>query len=311
MILLKVNDLHTYFNTNKKIIKAVRGVSFTLEKGKTLGILGESGSGKSQTAMSILKLFTKNQKIYQGEIIFNNQIISEFSEKQMQKIRGKEIAIIFQDPVISLNPSFKIKNQIIEILICHQLITIEESLKKTLEILKKLKINDPERVMELYPHQLSGGMCQRIMIAMALVCEPKILISDESTTALDVIVQKEILSLMKIMQKKHQTSILFITHDLGVVSEISDDVIVMYKGKIVEKADIKEIFNNPLHPYTKSLLANFLKTGCLNYNNNIDIDFFSAENKVFDFFNFKNYKKVDPDFFEVNKNHFILCNLKK
>ncbi|CAP18251.1 ABC-type dipeptide/oligopeptide transport system, ATPase component II [Candidatus Phytoplasma mali] len=310
MSLLKVNNLHTYFETNKKIIKAVQGVSFTLEKGKTLGILGESGSGKSQTAMSILKLFAKNQKIHQGEIIFNNQIISDFSEQEMQKIRGKEIAIIFQDPVVSLNPSFKIKNQIIEILICHQLMTIEEALQKTLEILKKLKINDAERVMELYPHQLSGGMCQRIMIAMALVCEPKILISDEATTALDVIVQKEILSLMKIMQKRHQTSILFITHDLGVVSEISDDVIVMYKGKIVEKTDIKKIFNNPLHPYTKSLLANFLKTG-LNYNNKIDTNFFSAENKVFDFFNFKNYKKVDPDFFEVNKNHFISCNLKK
>ncbi|TVY12139.1 ABC transporter ATP-binding protein [Candidatus Phytoplasma pini] len=260
MSLLKVNNLHTYFKTEQGLIKAVRGVSFELKKGKTLGIVGESGSGKSQTANSILKLFDKNQKIYQGEIIFNNQLISEFDDIEMQKIRGNEIAMIFQDPISSLNPVFKIKDQIIEILKLHKKMNYKNSYNKTLEILKKVQILNPEKIMNFYPHQLSGGMCQRVMIAMALVCEPKILIFDEATTALDVIVQNEILNLINNIQKEKKTSILFITHDLGVVSQFSDDIIVMFQGKIIESASTQKILTSPNHPYTKSLLNDYLLT---------------------------------------------------
>ncbi|MDC9032062.1 ABC transporter ATP-binding protein [Columbia Basin potato purple top phytoplasma] len=265
MSLLKIENLHTYFETPKGLIKAVNGISFELKKGKTLGIVGESGSGKSQTAISILKLFDKNQKIHQGKILFNNKEISKYNQKEMEKLRGNEIAMIFQDALSSLNPVFKIKEQIIEILKLHKKINSLESEKKVFEILNKVKINNVRRVMESYPHQLSGGMCQRVMIAMALVCEPKLLIADEPTTALDVIIQQEILNLINDLKKEIKTSILFITHDLGVVSQIVDDVIVMYKGKIVESGSIKNILKNPKHEYTKSLLNNFLKTSFLNY----------------------------------------------
>ncbi|MBS2993819.1 ABC transporter ATP-binding protein ['Santalum album' aster yellows phytoplasma] len=261
MSLLKVSNLHTYFETQKGLIKAVRGVSFEVQKGKTLGIVGESGSGKSQTAISILKLFEKNQKIYQGEITFENRIISQFSEKEMQKIRGNEIAMIFQDAISSLNPVFKIKNQIIEVLMLHQKLDYTQAYQKTLDILEKVQIPNAQRVMNSYPHQLSGGMCQRIMIAMALVCKPKLLIADEATTALDVIVQKEILNLIACLQQEQNTAVLFITHDLGVVSQVADDIIVMYQGQIIESGKTSQILKNPQHPYTKSLLNNFLKTG--------------------------------------------------
>ncbi|MBS2126387.1 ABC transporter ATP-binding protein ['Fragaria x ananassa' phyllody phytoplasma] len=267
MSLLKVNNLHTYFQTQQGLIKAVQGISFEIKKGKTLGIVGESGSGKSQTAISILKLFEKNQTIYQGEIIFENQVISDFSEKEMQKIRGNEIAMIFQDPTTSLNPVFKIKNQIMEVLKLHRNIDDQTNYQKILEILEKVKIPNVLRVMNSYPHQLSGGMCQRIMIAMALVCQPKVLIADEATTALDVIVQKEIINLINALQQEEKTAVLFITHDLGVVSQVADDLIVMHQGKIVESAPTQEILQNPKHPYTKNLLANFLKTG-LSYQKN-------------------------------------------
>ncbi|MBX4180533.1 MAG: ABC transporter ATP-binding protein, partial ['Prunus persica' phytoplasma PP2] len=178
--------------------------------------------------------FEKNQKIYQGEITFENRIISQFSEKEMQKIRGNEIAMIFQDAISSLNPVFKIKNQIIEVLMLHQKLDYTQAYQKTLDILEKVQIPNAQRVMNSYPHQLSGGMCQRIMIAMALVCKPKLLIADEATTALDVIVQKEILNLIACLQQEQNTAVLFITHDLGVVSQVADDIIVMYQGQIVE-----------------------------------------------------------------------------
>ncbi|MDV3196109.1 MAG: ABC transporter ATP-binding protein [Candidatus Phytoplasma stylosanthis] len=265
MSLLKIENLHTYFKTSKGIVKAVKGISFDLKKGKSLGIVGESGSGKSQTAISILKLFNNNQKIYQGKIFFNGKEISGYDEKKMQKIRGNEIAMIFQDAISSLNPVFKIKNQIMEVLNLHNNMIPQKNEEKIFEILQKVKITDVDRVMESYPHQLSGGMCQRIMIAMALICEPKLLIADEPTTALDVIIQKEILNLISNLQKDIKTSVLFITHDLGVISEIVDDVVVMYKGEIVESGPIKEILENPKHYYTKSLLNNFLKTNFHNY----------------------------------------------
>nr|AAD48155.1 ABC transporter homolog [Candidatus Phytoplasma luffae] len=263
MKILEVNNLHTYFETEKGLVKAVQGISFYLEQGKTLGLVGESGSGKSQTANSILKLFEKTQKIHQGEIIFNNQVISDFNEKKMQKIRGKEISMIFQDPITSLNPMFKIKDQIMEILFIHQEITYKEAYEKALNMLKKTKIHNCEQIMNCYPYQLSGGMCQRVMIAIALICQPKLLIVDEATIALDVIVQKEILNLIKEMQKENQTAVLFISHDLSVISEISDDIIVMLKGKIIEKASTQQILKDPKHPYTRTLLNNFLKTSII------------------------------------------------
>ncbi|MEC4559130.1 MAG: ABC transporter ATP-binding protein ['Conium maculatum' witches'-broom phytoplasma] len=218
MSLLKINNLHTYFETEEGLVKAIRGISFTVEKGKTLGIIGESGSGKSQNALSILQLFDENQKIHQGEIIFDGQIISAYNEKQMQKIRGNEIAMIFQDASASLNPAFNIKDQIKEVLLLHQDISSQEAEQKTKDILEKVKITNVERVMNSFPHQLSGGMNQRVMIAMGLVCQPKILIADEATTALDVLVQQEILKLLMDLQKEFKTTILFITHDLGAVS---------------------------------------------------------------------------------------------
>lgn len=310
MSLLKIDNLHTYFQTNNSLIKAVNGISFNLFKGKCLGIVGESGSGKSQTALSILKLFTANQKIYQGQIVFNDQIISEFSEIQMQAIRGKDIAMIFQDPTMYLNPSLKIKNQIIEVLMTHENITSSEAVTKTFKMLEKVQIVNPLRVMELYPYQLSGGMCQRIMIAMALVCQPQLLISDEATTALDVIIQQEILILMRELQQEHQTAILFISHDLGTVSQMVDDVIVMYKGKIVEQAPLTLLLKNPLHPYTRSLLSNFLKTSLEQSSYSSFSDFFSSENKVFDFVNFKKSFSVDPDFWEAEPEHFVACRIK-
>ncbi|PQP79197.1 ABC transporter ATP-binding protein [Candidatus Phytoplasma phoenicium] len=263
MCLLKVKNLHTYFETPKGLIKAVKGISFELKKGKTLGIVGESGSGKSQTAISILKLLNNNQKIYQGEIFFNGQKISQYTQKQMEKIRGNEISMIFQDALSSLNPVFKIQNQIMEILKLHKNMSDLEGNQKISNILQKVQINDPKRVMNSYPHQLSGGMCQRIMIAMALICEPQLLIADEPTTALDVLVQKEILNLINNLKKEIKTSVLFITHDLGVISEIVDDVIVMFQGQIVEQGPIKEILTKPKHNYTKNLLKNFLKTSFL------------------------------------------------
>ena len=309
MSLLEVKNLHTYFNTRNGLVKAVNGISFKLEKGKTLGIVGESGSGKSQTAMSIVKLFRQNQRIYEGSITFNNQTISDFSEKQLRKIRGNDISIIFQEPVSSLNPVLTVKKQLIEVLMIHQKMDKDKAEKKAYNMLEIVKIENPQRIMKAYPHQLSGGMSQRVMIAMALACEPKLLIADEPTTALDVVIQAEILKLMNDLKKKYNTSILFITHDLGVVSKMVDDVIVMYSGKIVESAPVSQIFKNAKHPYTKKLLAAFLKTDISRKGLSVKQDLYESENKKFNFKKFKNEGKVDDDFYEVESGHFIACTL--
>jgi peptide/nickel transport system ATP-binding protein len=309
MSLLEVKNLHTYFNTRNGLVKAVNGISFKLEKGKTLGIVGESGSGKSQTAMSIVKLFRQNQRIYEGSITFNNQTISDFSEKQLRKIRGNDISIIFQEPVSSLNPVLTVKKQLTEVLMIHQKMDKDKAEKKAYNMLEIVKIENPQRIMKAYPHQLSGGMSQRVMIAMALACEPKLLIADEPTTALDVIIQAEILKLMNDLKKKYNTSILFITHDLGVVSKMVDDVIVMYSGKIVESAPVSQIFKNAKHPYTKKLLAAFLKTDISRKGLSVKQDLYESENKKFNFKKFKNEGKVDDDFYEVESGHFIACTL--
>lgn len=310
MSLLKVENLHTYFETRNGLVKAVNGISFSLEAGKTLGIVGESGSGKSQTAMSIIQLFSQNQRIHEGTITFNGEVISEYSQKELQKIRGNDISVIFQEPISSLNPVLTVSRQLSEVLMIHQNMSKQEAVKKAYEMLKVVKIQNPERVMKAYPHQLSGGMSQRVMIAMALACNPKLLIADEPTTALDVIIQAEILRLMNELKRTYQTAILFITHDLGVVSKMVDDVIVMYGGRIVESAPVKEIFKNAKHPYTKKLLAAFLKTDIARKDLVQSIDLYEAENERFDFRSYKENGSVDLDFYEVAPSHFVACTLK-
>lgn len=257
MKLLEINNLHTYFDTKKGLIKAVNGVSLSIEEGRTLGVVGESGSGKSQTAMSILKLFENNQKIYEGEIKFEGKVISELSEKEMQKIRGNDISVIFQEPMTSLNPVFTVNRQISEVLMLHQGLNKKEAEARSIEMLKQVKIANPETVNKSYPFQLSGGMRQRVMIAMALACKPKLLIADEPTTALDVTIQAQILKLMNELKTETGTAIMFITHDLGVINQMADDVAVMYCGQVVETAPVDNIFMDSeyIHPYTEGLLT--------------------------------------------------------
>ena len=256
--LLEIKNLHTYFETRRGQIKAVNGVSCTIEEGKTLGLVGESGSGKSQTAMSILQLFEPNQKIYGGEIIFEGEKISSFDRSQMEKIRGNHISMIFQEPMSSLNPVFTVEKQISEVLILHKKMDKKEAAKRVEELLAQVKIPNPHVVAKQYPFELSGGMNQRVMIAMALACEPKLLIADEPTTALDVTIQAQILKLMNELKEKQNTSILFITHDLGVINQMADEVAVMYCGQIVEQSPVDYIFKHNItkynHPYTIALL---------------------------------------------------------
>ncbi|MBM6921555.1 ABC transporter ATP-binding protein [Phocea massiliensis] len=257
MALLELHDLHTYFKTKRGIVKAVNGVSYQVEAGKTLGVVGESGSGKSVSAMSILKLLDGNGYVDSGEIIFNGKNIKECSMDEMYKIRGNEISVIFQEPMTSLNPVFTIGKQIAESYIVHQHMKKKDALKKAVEMLSAVKIPNPEAVAKQYPHQLSGGMRQRVMIAMALACEPHLLIADEPTTALDVTIQAQILHLMNELKREKGTSILFITHDLGVINEMADDVAVMYCGQVVEMASVDTIFgkNSYSHPYTEGLMT--------------------------------------------------------
>ena len=257
MALLEIKNLHTYFETRRGLIKAVYGVTLEVEKGRTLGIVGESGSGKSQTAMSILRLFEHNQKTYEGEIIFDGKDLTKMTEAELRTIRGNDISIIFQEPMTSLNPVFTVNRQISEVLMLHQKISKEEAAKRTIAMLASVKIPNPEEVAKMYPFQLSGGMNQRVMIAMALACQPKLLIADEPTTALDVTIQAQILHLMNELKREYNTSILFITHDLGVINQMADDVAIMYCGQVVETAPVEYIFQDKsiyIHPYTEGLL---------------------------------------------------------
>ncbi|MFW5676100.1 MAG: ABC transporter ATP-binding protein [Acetivibrio ethanolgignens] len=256
MPLLELKNLHTFFRTKRGIVKAVNDVSYSVEAGKTLGIVGESGSGKSVSAMSILKLLDGNGYIDSGEIIFDGKNLADVSINDMCKIRGNDISVIFQEPMTSLNPIFTIERQVSEPFIIHQNMTKKQAAEKVVEMLSAVKIPNPEAVAKQYPHQLSGGMRQRVMIAMALACQPKLLIADEPTTALDVTIQAQILRLMNELKDKIGTSILFITHDLGVINEMADDVAVMYCGQVVEMAPVEKIFgdNEYMHPYTEGLL---------------------------------------------------------
>ena len=253
--LLSVQNLKTHFSVGNSIVKAVDGVSFDLESGKTFAIVGESGSGKSITALSIMGLLPNNlSSTDRGKIIFNDQDLINLEEKEMRKIRGNSISMIFQEPMTSLNPVYDLSFQISEVIMLHQNKNKKDARKIAIEMLDLVGIPEPQKRIDSFPHELSGGMRQRAMIAMALSCNPKILIADEPTTALDVTIQAQIIELMKELQKKLGMSIIFITHDLGVVSEISDHVMVMYLGNVMEIAETNELFSNPLHSYTKSLI---------------------------------------------------------
>jgi len=252
--LLSIKNLHIKFRSHDKVFNAVNGISLNLAKGETLGIVGESGAGKSVTFYSLLGLLPKGKtEITSGEAIFNSKDLIKLPDKELLKIKGKEISIIFQDPMTSLNPYLKVGNQIIEALRTHYKVSKKDARQETLKILKEVGINEPERRFEQYPHEFSGGMRQRIMISMALITKPKLLIADEPTTALDVTVQAQILNLLRDLKEKYSMSIIFITHDLGIVAEMCDNVCIMYAGSVVEYGSVRDIFYNSKHPYTISL----------------------------------------------------------
>ena len=254
MAMLEVKDLHTSFFTPAGEVKAVNGVSFYLDHGKVLGIVGESGSGKSVTAYSIMQILEKTGKIVSGSVKFNGQELVGAGEKVMKTIRGNKISIIFQDPMTSLNPTYTVGHQLMEAILLHTNRNKKQAYERAVEMLRLVNVNDPEKRMKQYPYEFSGGMRQRVMIAMALACEPDILIADEPTTALDVTIQAQILELMQKLQKELGMAIIMITHDLGVVAQMCDEVIVMYAGSICEQGTADEIFYNPKHEYTKGLM---------------------------------------------------------
>lgn len=252
---LEVKNLKTYFYTEDGVVKAVDGVDFHVFPGEVMGLVGESGCGKSVTSLSIMRLISMPGKIVEGEIIFDGKDLLKYTEEQMVHIRGNRISMIFQQPQTALNPVFKVGDQISEVLHIHQSLGKEAGRARAVELLKMVGIPEPERRAEAFPHELSGGMAQRVMIAMALACVPDLLIADEPTTALDVTIQAQILGLMKDLREKIGTSIILITHDLGVVAEMAERVAVMYAGRIVEQTDVKTLFEQPLHPYTQGLIG--------------------------------------------------------
>jgi oligopeptide/dipeptide ABC transporter ATP-binding protein len=253
--ILSVRDLKTYFYTEDGIVKAVDGVDFHLQRGEVLGLVGESGCGKSVTSLSIMRLIGQPGKIVGGQILFNGDDLVTMSERNMRHIRGNRVSMIFQQPTSCLNPVFKVGDQILEVLQIHQNMGRSEGTKRAIELLTMVGIPEPERRVDAYPHEMSGGMAQRVMIAMALACTPELLIADEPTTALDVTIQAQILDLMRNLHEHTNTSIILITHDLGIVAEMCDRVAVMYAGRIVEQTDTATLFNKPLHPYTRGLIG--------------------------------------------------------
>ncbi|MEK5520392.1 ABC transporter ATP-binding protein [Heyndrickxia sp. FSL W8-0423] len=260
--LLKISDLKTHFFSEKGVVKAVDGVTITVNKGETVGIVGESGCGKSVTSLSIMRLLKDTPgKIVDGEISFEGKDLTGLSEKAMRSIRGNEIAMIFQEPMTSLNPVYKIGRQLVESIRLHMKKDAHAAKEHAIKMLELVGIPRAREIMKEYPHQLSGGMRQRVMIAMAMSCNPKLLIADEPTTALDVTIQAQILDLMRKLREESDSSILLITHDLGVVAEMCDRVVIMYAGKVVEESDVNTIFENPKHPYTRGLLGSIPKLG--------------------------------------------------
>lgn len=254
-IMLKVEGLKTQFFTESGVVRAVDGIDFTVRRGEVLGIVGESGCGKSVTSLSIMRLISQPGRIVEGNIVFDDQDLVQVSEAEMMQIRGNRISMIFQQPQSSLNPVFRVGDQISEVLFIHQDLSKEEGEKRAVDLLTMVGIPEPERRAQAFPHEMSGGMAQRVMIAMALACEPELLIADEPTTALDVTIQAQILDLMRNLRSRMETAIILITHDLGVVAEMCDRVNVMYAGRIVEKASVHELFATPKHPYTDALIG--------------------------------------------------------
>lgn len=251
---LNVKDLAVQFKSKKSTLTVVEDINFSVKEGETLGIVGESGSGKSISSLSIMGLLPSSGEVKSGSIMFKGKDLTKLTKNQMQKIRGNEIAMIFQEPMTSLNPAFRIGNQIMEPLMIHEKLSKSEARKKAIELLKLVEIPESEQRIDAYPHELSGGMRQRVMIAIALACNPEILIADEPTTALDVTIQAQILEIMKKLKDDHNTAVILISHDLGVIAEMCDRVVVMYAGRIVEEGPAVDIFTNPQHPYTKGLL---------------------------------------------------------
>lgn len=316
-IFLQINELKTYFKTAKGFAKAVDGVSFELNQGETLGIVGESGSGKSVTALSILGLLPKPQgQIIHGEIIFQGKDLTKATDKELRNIRGNSISMIFQEPMTSLNPVYTIKNQIVEAIKTHDKeISNEDAGQKVVDLLIKVGIPDPEERVNSYPHEMSGGMRQRVMIAMALACNPQLIIADEPTTALDVTVQAQILDLLRELQKQLGMSIILITHDLGVVAEMTSKIVVMYAGKVVEYASTEQLFSNPSHPYSVGLMQSIPR---------LDQEYeelFAIPGMVPSADNFPEgcrfnnrcayaseiCRKQEPKIVEVEKDHFVSC----
>jgi oligopeptide/dipeptide ABC transporter ATP-binding protein len=316
--LLKVKNLKTYFFTHEGTIKAVDGVSFTIKKGETLGLVGESGCGKSVTALSIMQLVQSPPgKIVGGKIYFEGKNLLELKEKEMRKIRGCKISMIFQEPMTSLDPMFTIGFEIMEVLKLHQNLKKDEAKKKAIESLYKVRFPDPEKRIDDYPHELSGGMRQRVMIAMALSCNPALLIADEPTTALDVTIQAQILKLINELRKELNTSVLLITHDLGVIAKTCDNVALMYAGHIVEYTDVYTFFKKPLHPYAQALLKSIpridVETKRLKIikglvPNLLDIPSGCPFHPRCDFC-FKLCTEKMPKLKKVGKNHMVRCHL--
>lgn len=259
--ILSVRNLKMWFDNDFGSVQILRGINFDIYPGETLGIVGESGCGKSITSFSIMRLLESPPARYEGEILFQGEDVLKMSEKQMYKLRGKKMSMIFQEPMTSLNPLFTLGNQLSETFMLHQGLSKKEARKKSIEMLQMVRVAEPEKRVDEYPHQLSGGMRQRVMIAMALACRPELLIADEPTTALDVTIQAQVLDLMRDLQKELGTAIAFITHDLGVINEMCDRVIVLYCGEVMETAPVKELFKNPKHPYTEGLLDTLPKFG--------------------------------------------------
>ena len=317
--LLEVKNLRTEFKRDKTWVTAVNNVSFSIQPGEILGLVGESGCGKSVTSLSIMKLLARNSKISNGEILLNGKDLLKEDKKGMRKIRGREVAMIFQEPMNSLNPCMRIEKQLTEAILLHNNFSKEEAHNRAFEVLKSVGIPEPDMTLKSYPHQLSGGMCQRVMIAMAMSCEPELLIADEPTTALDVTIQAQILDLMKDLQKKTGMGIIFITHNLGVVADICDKVSVMYAGKIVEQGPVDDIFYEPAHPYTKGLLRSMPRVDAESYERLIPI-----EGSLVDMLNppegcpfaprcehcMKICLKKMPPYVEVGENHRSACWLR-
>lgn len=258
-IILSVRDLKLWFKNDYGRVQILNGISFDINRGETVGIVGESGCGKSMTSFSIMRLLDTPPAVYQGEIIFQGKNVLKLRDREMQKLRGSKMSMIFQEPMTSLNPLFTLGQQLEEPFIKHQKLSRREARKKSIEMLRMVRVAEPEKRVDEYPHQLSGGMRQRVMIAMALACRPDLLIADEPTTALDVTIQAQVLDLMRDLQRELGTAIAFITHDLGVINEMCNRVVVLYCGEMMEIAPVRELFKNPKHPYTEGLLATLPK----------------------------------------------------